>query len=523
MPYTGPPRTATGEKTKGEKRMARTGLHHVFGYTELLTKEQIEKAKEGVFQVLERTGVTVKEARMRKELAAYGCQVDDAMERVRFGKEVIQKALQDYPGGFDVTARDPENNICFRPGQTTYFVNACGMRMVDLNTWTVRDPSRKEFYEHLRVIDALPNVDIQNCFPFFGFADVPECMRLLESTAAKFRVSTKAQIEGTVNDNYRFTTEMAKALNLDLFQIVTVISPLTFFEETADQIRTYAQADLPFHFTSGPTKGFTGPMTAVGTAVQYCAELVAGIVMAQMVKPGARVWANSMVMTPNMNNGNAVFGDVGTSLTDMVISQLLREFDIPSWSNAAAWTSSKKIDYQAGYEETMALMMQVIGGATVISFQGGLTAELTAHPVKAIIDDDIIGMVKRFMAGVSVDDDAFGIAEIMNVGPMPASFMETDLTLDYFREECYIPKVAGRETHEIWEQTGRPDILSRGQERMREILDSHRIVPLLPQQEQALEDILKDARTYYRKRGLISQDEWKCYERDLASGEYPFA
>ena len=52
----------------------------------------------------------------------------------------------------------------------------------------------------MRLLDALPNLDFQNCFPFFGFEKVPECMKLLESVAAKYRVSTKAQIEGTVFD-----------------------------------------------------------------------------------------------------------------------------------------------------------------------------------------------------------------------------------------------------------------------------------------------------------------------------------
>ena len=42
-------------------------------------------------------------------------------------------------------------------------------------------------------------------------------------------------------------------------------------------------------------------------------------------------------------------------------------------------------------------------------------------------------------------------------------------------------------------------------------------------QKQAIEDILKDAREYYRKKGLISEDEWKIYQEDLNSPNYPYA
>ena len=36
-------------------------------------------------------------------------------------------------------------------------------------------------------------------------------------------------------------------------------------------------------------------------------------------------------------------------------------------------------------------------------------------------------------------------------------------------------------------------------------------LPLTDQQEQDLEGVLKDARDYYRKKGLISEQEWSEY------------
>jgi len=497
-------------------------MGHSFAYIDVLSEEDLEKAHQGILGVLKNTGAVVKDKKMQKVLADYGCKVDSSLDRVYFSPEVVENAIKSCPKGFTGIAREEDNNIEFAPGKTTYFINGCGMKIVDLDTWEVREPTRKEFYDHLRILDALPNVDIQNCFPFFGFAKVPECMKLLESAAAKFRVSTKVQIEGTIFDNYRFTTEMAKAMGVDLFQIVNSSAPLTYFGETADQIRNYTEANLPFHFAAGPTRGMTSPMTAIGSVIANNAEAIAGIVMAQAVKPGSRVWINSMIMTPDMRTGTPAFGDVGNSITDMIFNQLWRKYNIPCWSNAASWTSSKTIDYQAGYEMVTALMTQAMSGATAISFQGGLNAEITVHPVKAIIDDDIVGTVKRLMEGPNTSDDAFAVDLIQEIGPMPGSYMDSELTLTSWREECYIPTVGSRQTYHEWKSSGRKNVLDNARQKMEAMLEEHKIVELEPAKEQALEDILNEARKYYRKKGMISDEEWRLYQEDLSSPNYPF-
>ena len=52
---------------------------------------------------------------------------------------------------------------------------------------------------------------------------------------------------------------------------------------------------------------------------------------------------------------------------------------------------------------------------------------------------------------------------------------------------------------------------------MQEILATHRPLPLSDAQEQAIEDVLEEARKYYRKRGMISDAEWSEYMNVLSS------
>jgi trimethylamine--corrinoid protein Co-methyltransferase len=502
----------------------REGLGHDFPYVDIVRNSTVQRVVKGTFSVLADTGVVVQDKQMQHTLAAYGCRVDTENDRVRMDEKILRRALASAPSSFEGQAMDPSNSIRFKPGETTYFINGCGKALVDADNWRMHDPTREEFYRHIRVIDALPNIDIQNCFPFFGFAKVPECMRLIESAAAKFRVSSKVQIEGTLFDNYRFTSAMADLFKVDLFQIVNSAAPLTYYAETADQMRNYTEHNLPFHFATGVTRGMTGPMTSLGSVILNNAEALAGIVMAQALKEGARVWVNSMMLTPNMNNGMPAFGDMGNSITDMAFNQVWRHLGIPCWSNAAAWTSSKMIDYQAGYELTSALVLQVLSGATAISFQGGLHDEIGVSTVKAVIDDDVVASLKRLMRGVNDSDEGLAVDLINEVGPLPGSYLESDLTLESWRDECHIPTVGIRDTYNQWVEDGKQaSVVQRAKERLEQLIAAQPQSIITESQEQDLEYILNEARNHYRKKGLISDEEWHIYQEDLGSTEYPFA
>ena len=74
-----------------------------------------------------------------------------------------------------------------------------------------------------------------------------------------------------------------------------------------------------------------------------------------------------------------------------------------------------------------------------------------------------------------------------------------------------MPKVADLEPYAVWLRSGKQDALALAKKRMEKILATHKPKPLAPAEEQMLENVLTDAREYYRKRGLISEDQWSSY------------
>jgi trimethylamine--corrinoid protein Co-methyltransferase len=106
---------------------------------------------------------------------------------------------------------------------------------------------------------------------------------------------------------------------------------------------------------------------------------------------------------------------------------------------------------------------------------------------------------------------------INEVGPIPGHYLGTAHTREWYKKENFFPKVADQEAYPVWIKSGKKDALVLARERMEEILANHKPKPLTDEQDQAIEDILKEAREYYKGKGLIPGEEWNQYMKTIKS------
>jgi trimethylamine--corrinoid protein Co-methyltransferase len=500
------------------------GFKRNFPPLKVLTEGEVEAIHRATLQVLWETGVTFHHEEAKKLFEQSGCKVDHENDRVRFPPYLVEACLAKCPSRFRVKARNPENDLILEGGgDTTYIKLGVAMTAMDLETGAPQVPTRKEFYDYMKVVDALPYYHLMSCFPFFGFAGVPECMLLVESNAAKIRCSSKPQQEGGVLDNHLWNIKIAKAVGTDLLLLLNPAAPLTYYRETAQLIYDYVAEGQPFHIVTGPVAGSTGPATIVGSIVTQNAETMAGMCLAQLLNPGHRVWAGNMMMVQNMRTGSPSFAGIENALGEAVHVQMWRHYKIPCWSSDSAWGDSKLIDYQAGYELNMPAMIQALAGTSAMFFGGSLTAELTAHWYKTIMDHDVAGMIGRFLSGATVNEETMAVDLINQVGPIPGYFLNTAHSRKWWKKEQFVPKTLDQDSFEVWAQKGSKTALDHAKDVFDEILATHQPELLTPEQEQAVEGILQEAREHYRAEGQISEEEWASYMKVVESPDYPFA
>jgi trimethylamine--corrinoid protein Co-methyltransferase len=491
---------------------------------EILTEEQLERIHQGVLNTLENTGIRIEHERARKLCEKNGCKVNHDDMRVRFPPSLVEECLRKSPSGFRWKARETKNDVLIG-GNRVYFTASPGMDIVDLDTWEPRAATRKEFYDAVKVMDAMPNLHLYNCYsPFYGFSGVPEVMKMTEGLAARLRNSSKFTWECYSNDCEIFNIEIAKAVGGEICVVAMIgSSPLTYYREALDCAYRTLEADLPIGVATGTIFGSSGPVTLAGSLVTYTAELAAGIVLVQLIKPGARTFLIGFPLAQNMRQGSPAFGDISISLFHVAFNQICRKYAIPTRSTAAAYPSSKTMDFQAGYERGIPAVLSAISGAQVVHVHGGMYGELAHHPVMDIIDDDVAGMIGRFLEGITVSDETLALDLIESVGPIPGFYLDKEHTRKWWKAEQFIPAVADRLTYPEWVRSGKKTAIDYAKERMQDILMKHKPCPLTANQEAEVERILRKAREHYKSKGMISDSEWELYSQGLKSPDYPYA
>jgi trimethylamine--corrinoid protein Co-methyltransferase len=144
-----------------------------------------------------------------------------------------------------------------------------------------------------------------------------------------------------------------------------------------------------------------------------------------------------------------------------------------------------------------------LSGAHIIQFHGGVFGEITHHPMQSIMDDDVTRIIGRFIEGIEVSDETLALDLIDNIGPIPGFFLNTAHTRSWWKKEQFIPKVADLLPYGQWQKQGKKNALDRAKERMCDILQTHRPVPLSDQQEKDVKRILEKAEKEYVEKGLI--------------------
>ena len=501
--------------------MATKGFTRKFRPLEILTEEEVEEIHRGILEVLWVTGVRMEHDRALKLFEKNGCRVDYQEKRVRISPALAEECLRKAPSSFYAPARDPINSLMIG-GNTLCLAVAPGQQTVDPDTWEPRPATRKENYDGVTILDALPTVHFFSPYtPYFGFEHVPPCMAMLESLAARIRNSTKFQCVGFSNDSEMFAIKMAQAVGIEILGTCAIAPPLSFYQDAVESAFRFAEAGLPLRVIGGQVMGGTAPATIAGGIVTNGAEVIAGLVLTQLIKPGTRVLVKDFSASVNMRSGAPVFGGIDICLHNAASNQIFRRYGVPL-DDTTAYPNAKMPDYQSSYEKAFRIFVAGLSGANTLLYHGSVHGELTHHPIQAILDDDSAGMVGRFMEGITVDSETLAIDLIHEVGPIPGHYLDKAHTRKWWKLEQFLPKAADQLTYPEWLRTGKKTCLDYARERMDAILSSHKTTPLTSNQEEEVEKVLEEARKYYKKKGLITNEEMSAYRKSMRSRNYPY-
>jgi len=106
-----------------------------------------------------------------------------------------------------------------------------------------------------------------------------------------------------------------------------------------------------------------------------------------------------------------------------------------------------------------------------------LEAGMTLSFGQLVIDNEIIGMVKRILRGISVDRELMGVEVIKKVG-IGNNFLTEHHTIEHLEAEQAQATIIDRRRRGAWETRGSKSLIQSANERARELLKSHEPKPL---------------------------------------------
>ena len=461
----------------------KTDFTKTLGYS-TVSPEQFEKLHYATLEIIERVGVKVFHQEALELLRAAGARICGDLAFIP--QTLVKAALVSAPSSIHVRTRDGNRAMTLENGRSYYGTGSDTPNVYDINTGELRRALKQDVVNAAILCDALEHVDFVMSM---GIAtDVPSDKSYVHQFEAMV-LNTEKPIVFTAG-NLRDIGEIHEIASLaaggedklrerkSLILYNEPISPLQHTQESLDKLLFCAEKHIPVVYAPAVMLGATGPVTPAGAIVQANAETLSGLVIHQLKSRGAPFIAGGGAPPMDMRTMVCSYGAPERDLTCTSLVALARYYDLPVFTTAGC-SDAQVFDQQAGLEMGFNLLISGLAGGNLIHDIGYLGIGMTASLEAIALCNDGIGMVRRMLRGIEVDENTLALDVIEEVGP-GGNFIVEEHTVENFRSVLSTPKLLNRMDYDNWKNAGALTFEERANRMVKDILENHKI-PKLPE------------------------------------------
>src|SRR5690606_25733810 len=404
--------------------------------------------------------------------------------RIRFPRQLVLETIRNAARNFTLCGQDPRHDMRVQGSRVHYGTAGAAVHVVDVEKREYRESLLQDIYDAARIVDVMDNIH------FFQRPmvprDVPDPLDMDFNTLYACVMGTSKHVgtSFTVRENVKPALEMLYAIaggeeNFRARPFVSnsncfVVPPMKFAEDACGVLEACVEGGIPILLLSAGQAGATAPAAIAGAVVQAVAEVLAGLVYVNALKPGHPAIFGTWPFVSDLRTGAMSGGSAEQALLSAACGQMAQYYDLPGGS-AAGMADSKLPDIQSGYEKGITDVMAGLSGLNLVYESAGMHASLLGFCLESlIIDNDMIGHCLRCVRGIDVSDAALSIDAITDVCLNgPGHYLGHEQTLRLMQTEYFYPAIADRFSPKEWNEKGRPDILQRAIAEKRRILETH--------------------------------------------------
>ena len=424
-------------------------------------------------RIMAEIGMDIRGPKMRQRLIDAGLPTD-ANGRVLFPTDVVNRAIETAPKSFTLYNRDGQPHAEIGGWNVHFIPGSSGLKIMDHRTGVTRLADSNDFIEYARLCDGLPHI------PYLATAfstnkdiepQVSDAWRLyMVLTTTKKPVVSGAFGEHGVPRMAEmmqlFRSDRAEliAKPMSIFTI-TATGNFRFGEDSCQNLLDCVEAGIPVEIVPVTLMGLIAPVTLVGAVVFHCVDVLTGITMAQIVKPGAPVLFGGAPAAFHMRAASAPMAAIEAQRLNCGYVAVAKSLGLPTQAYMAL-SDGKFLDAQAGAETMTSAMLAALAGVNSVSGPGMLDFVLTFSLPKLVFDNEVCGQCLNFVRETHVLEDIPARSLVDEVRAND-HLITSPHTLKYWPQELYLTDpVIDRENRETWVKGGSMELQARANEQV---------------------------------------------------------
>jgi len=453
--------------------------------TAVVSADELESIHLASLRILSEIGMDFLDEGARNLLRDAGARVEAGSERVRFDPELVVERIRTAPSSFTLHSTNTERALRIGDDWTAFGSVASAPNVADLDLGR-RIGNRADYQNLIRLAQMLNSVHFFGGYPVEPI-DIHASIRHLHAIHDLLTLSDKPihaySLGRQRNLDALEMVRIARGIDdatLDaepsVFTVINSSSPLRLDTPMLHGILEFSARNQVIVMTPFTLAGAMAPVTLAGALAEQNAEALAGIVLTQVVRPGAPVVYGGFTSNVDMQSGAPAFGTPEYMRTAMIGGQLARRYRVPYRSSNVS--AANAMDAQAAYESVFSLWGAIMGGVNLLMHGAGwMEGGLHAGYEKMILDAELLGMVDAFLDPVVVDDASLAFEAMLDVGP-GGHFFGTAHTQARFRTAFHKPMLSDWRNYESWEEAGSPEAPAKANRLWKQLLSAYEPPPM---------------------------------------------
>ena len=363
-------------------------------------------------RILAETGMEIRGQKMRQLLLDSGLKLDGSHQRILFPPEVVDKAIETAPEGFTLFDRDGEPHAEVGGWNVNFVPGSSGLKILDHRTGETRLATSADFVDYVRLADGLEHIGY--LATAFSTGDIePQVsdawrlyMVLLNSkqpmASGAFSEHGIPRLVSLLQMFRRDAADLA-ARPMSVFTI-TATGNFRFGEDSCQNLLDCVEAGIPVEIVPVTLMGLIAPVTLVGALVFHCVDVLAGLTMAQILRPGHPVLFGGAPATFHMKAASSPMAAIEAQHLDVAYVAIAKYLGLPSQAYMAL-SDGKELDAQAGGESFSSALLAALAGVNSVAGPGMLDFVLTFSLPKLVFDNEVCGQALHFCRELRPLDD----------------------------------------------------------------------------------------------------------------------